>query len=104
MRDKDRPHFYNMAGQPIEAETAYRLLGGEFDIDRVVCRNEQGDVSVSTVLLVIDHAFEGEPLIFETMVFGGEHDELCERYSTRDEAVKGHQRVCETVFQSSKDR
>ena len=46
---------------------------------------------VSTVFLGLDHAFDGgTPLLFETMIFGGEHDEYQERYATWDEAEAGH--------------
>jgi hypothetical protein len=50
------------------------------------------DVAVSTVFLGLDHNFSGvgEPVIFETMIFGGPHDEFMNRYSTWDEAVEGH--------------
>lgn len=50
-----------------------------------------GDIHVSTVFLGLDHSFgDGPPLIYETMIFGGEHDQYQERYSTRDEALAGH--------------
>lgn len=47
---------------------------------------------VSTVFLGLDHSFseDAEPLLFETLVFDGEFDGDMERYSTWDEAVKGH--------------
>jgi len=32
------------------------------------------------------------------MVFGGEHDGDIDRYSTWEEAEKGHQEMCEVVF------
>lgn len=35
---------------------------------------------------------------FETMIFGGEHDQYQERYSTWDEAEAGHKRAIELVF------
>jgi len=42
--------------------------------------------------LVIDHNFlvKGPPLVFETMVFGGERDQDCWRYATWQEAEVGH--------------
>jgi len=59
--------------------------------DRTVRRDVVGDVQVSTVFLGIDHNWwEGPPLLFETMVFGGPLDEETERYSTWDEAEAGH--------------
>jgi hypothetical protein len=49
-------------------------------------------VRVSTVFLGLDHnfGFGGLPILFETMIFGGEHDSYQDRYSTREEAVIGH--------------
>jgi hypothetical protein len=60
--------------------------------DRRVDRTQvDADVSVSTVHLVLDHSFgDGPPLIFETMVFGGDHDQDCWRYSTEEQARAGH--------------
>jgi len=59
---------------------------------RHVAKDYSGGVEVSTVFLGLDHQFiEGQPpLLFETMVFGGEHDQDMDRYSTWEEAEKGH--------------
>lgn len=77
---------------------------GKFCEDRSkrrVARTEIGDVTVSTVFLGINHNFvEGEPILFETMVFGGEHDEYQERCCTWDEAVAMHTRVVTMVEES----
>lgn len=63
--------------------------------DRVVAQtNVTDDIRVSTVFLGIDHGNgEGEPILFETIVFGGEHDGRTERYSTWNEAQKGHNNI-----------
>lgn len=51
---------------------------------------------ISTVFLGLDHSFgDGPPLLFETMIFGGEHDQWQERCSTWDEAEAMHKRACE---------
>jgi hypothetical protein len=54
-----------------------------------------GDVRVSTVWLGIDHnfAFVGPPLTWETMVFGGPHEDDCWRYATRAQAFDDHERI-----------
>jgi hypothetical protein len=68
--------------------------------DRVVARTTVMEgVDVSTVFLGLDHRFgeDGPPLIFETMVFGGQHDQDMQRYSTWDEAEAGHKRMCEML-------
>lgn len=53
---------------------------------------EPETVTVSTVFLGLDHNWlgKGEPLLFETMVFGGEHNECMDRYPTWEEAEAGH--------------
>lgn len=65
----------------------------------MVGRDHIGEVLVSTVFLGINHNFlgEGRPILFETMVFGGEHDQEQERYCTEQEALAGHERWCAVV-------
>ena len=61
--------------------------------DRQVARDTTPNgADVSTVFLGIDHSFGrgGPPLVFETMVFGGNLGGMQERYATWDEAVAGH--------------
>jgi hypothetical protein len=87
--------------------------------DRVVAKTIIGDVAeVSTVFLGLDHNFNrtGDPLLFETMVFaveketfalGGRFNEHCpqlhdlpmSRYSTWEQAEKGHEEICAFVRQ-----
>ena len=57
------------------------------------------DITVSTMFLMIDHSWEddGVPILFETMIFGGERDGYQERYATWDEAVEGHQKALDLV-------
>lgn len=62
--------------------------------------NVVGGVSVSTVFLILDHNyFDGPPVLFETMVFGGEDDQYQARYCTYEEAVLGHR---ETLHEQNK--
>jgi hypothetical protein len=58
---------------------------------------------VSTVFLGLDHALGGSrPILFETMVFGGDLNGEMERYSTYDEAFEGHERMVERVLNKQK--
>jgi hypothetical protein len=51
--------------------------------NRRVCYDEIGDTLISTVFLGIDHAFHGgPPILFETMIFGGIHDQYQKRCAT----------------------
>lgn len=55
-------------------------------------------ITVSTVFLGLDHSFgEGPPVLFETMVFGGKHNEEQWRYCTWDQAEVGHRQVVALV-------
>jgi hypothetical protein len=46
------------------------------------------------VFLGTDHSFgDGPPLLWETMIFGGKHDEFQERYSNLADAKAGHKRA-----------
>lgn len=67
--------------------------------DRTVARTEiSPEVRVSTVFLGLDHSFgHGLPMLFETMVFGGEHDQYQERYMTWEGAERGHQKAVEMI-------
>jgi hypothetical protein len=69
--------------------------------DRHVADEMVGDVRISTVFLGIDHNFGGGiPLLFETMVFGGELDQSQDRYSTWNEAEAGHKVWVDRVKQA----
>jgi len=93
-----RGYFILKNRQPVITEDI--SVWGKFmeNTERIVDNTEIGDVVVSTVFLGLDHQYGvGEPLLFETMIFGGVHDQYQERYSTWDEAVKGHAFACEMV-------
>ena len=59
---------------------------------RQIARDELADgVTVSTVFLGLDHQFgNGPPLLYETMIFGGPHDQWQDRYTSRKDAERGH--------------
>ena len=66
--------------------------------ERHVANDYVGKIQVSTVFLGIDHSFSGgRPLLFETMIFGGKHDEYQKRYHTWEEAEKGHKMTLKLV-------
>ena len=86
-------------------------------VDKIIGKDQFGSVSVSTVFLGMDHSTYnffaknltaivggGDPVLFETMIFGGEHDQYQERYCTWDEAEKGHQIACDLVNKITIDR
>jgi hypothetical protein len=53
---------------------------------------------VSTVFLGLNHSFgSGPPVLWETMVFNDYGDIACERYTSREDALAGHQRAIEEL-------
>ncbi len=62
---------------------------------RTVKRDEIGDILVSTVFLGLDHSWTpgGKPVLWETMIFGGEHDQYQERYTSHKDALEGHKKA-----------
>lgn len=103
-----RPHWYVLnedhTTSPMEEPIDYTRL--EWDITkRRVLETTVGDAWVSTVFLQSDHAFrDGPPILFETLVFGGDHADHMQRYSTWDEAVAGHAEVVKLVRGTWKGR
>lgn len=69
--------------------------------ERIVAKTDVGNAYVSTVFLGSDHQWgDGPPLIFETLIFGGVHDQDMWRCSTWEEAEQQHADACELVRRS----
>lgn len=62
-----------------------------------------GAIKVSTIFLGMDHSFgAGQPILFETMIFGGTHNHYQERYRTFEGAIAGHKRAIGLVNNSKR--
>ena len=84
--------YYTRSGEPMALNDWVKSFG-DSDMKRVAL-DQVGEAEVSTVWLGLDHSFgSGPPLIFETMIFGGERDGDQWRYPTEDTARAGHERV-----------
>ena len=81
-------------GEPVPAPDLIAWAEWFETADRDIAKTTIGDVLVSTVFLGLDHSFgePGPPILFETMVFGGELDQRMERYSSLEDAMLGHER------------
>jgi len=94
------PRYYDRDGSPMPT-SKWTWLFSYFEEYRLVEQTEIGQLLVSTVWLGIDHSFGygDEPIIFETMVFGlsDEWDEYMQRYSTEEEAKRGHEQVVTAI-------
>lgn len=97
-----REHYVLVGNEPraVDLDTWLAWTAGlSFDAHRVALDEPAPGIEVSTVFLFgINHRYDdGPPLLFETIIFGGEHDEYQERYPTWDEAVAGHARAVAMV-------
>jgi hypothetical protein len=75
---------------PATSEQASALM---LDITkRRVAHDIFGDVTISTVFVCLDHSTseDNRPMLFETMIFGGKHDQYQTRCSTWAEAEAAH--------------
>jgi hypothetical protein len=98
-----RSLYYDRQGEPISMRRWGELREVGLDPDGHygpnsyvrIGEDEVGEAKISTVWLGMDHGWgRGEPdykpVIFESMIFGGEHDEDQMRYCTEEEAIRGH--------------
>ena len=60
-------------------------------------------ISISTVFLVMDHSYGQIPTLYETMAFIDDNSaglgKFTKRYSTREEALLGHQEIVDSIKQ-----
>jgi hypothetical protein len=84
--------YYGVNGEPITLEQWGEIME---DVEQKVVKQDRvNGLLVSTVWLGMNHNFgEGEPLIYETMVFpeGSWEEMYMERYTTREQAIAGHE-------------
>jgi hypothetical protein len=94
-------HYYKLVDKkPIRCDLKELFLQ-----DNSIAKNKFGDVEVSTIFLFLDHSFmSGEPILFETMIFGGENDGYQMRYSTYEDSLIGHENACNLVNKVKIDR
>jgi len=92
------PIYYDRQGRVISFP-AWCSLGARGEAYARIALNRAEDVEVSTVWMGIDYNFsrKGPPRIFETMVFGGELDELQWRTATEAGARSAHGVILEVV-------
>lgn len=76
--------------------------------DRHVGNTVLNGVQVSTVFLGLDHswsvALEHVPVLFETMIFGGDLDGEMQRCCTWGEALEVHRAMCRAVLEAMNDQ
>lgn len=100
---RDRPMYYVLKGkEPFPCNDIFEWMlamkGNDMEIGKKVAHDTIGKISVSTIFLSIDHGWFGEnPVLFETMVFGGALDGEQFRYCTWEQAEAGHKEMVALV-------
>lgn len=106
----DLPNYILVGKKPVHEPDIMKWARWFHTADRHVAVSHVNGWRVSTVFIGIDHNFinGGPPELFETMIFpavdskyslsetldlGLAHSDLCERYSTWEEAEAGHRKA-----------
>ena len=85
-------------GQPVKCDDLMEWAQWYETADRKIAYAEKNGVRVDTIFLSLDHNWgPGEPILFETRVFGGKYDQELERYETIESARLGHADMCRLV-------
>lgn len=89
----------------VPVECSIEDLSHQHNVSKIA-NDTFGDVMVSTVFLRWDHrtAGIGLPVLFETLVFGGDFDGYMERYTSYDDSLQGHQKICNMINKKAIDR
>lgn len=83
--------YRNREGEPITMDEWQRLWDN--DDYKIIDQTWSDDVMISTVWLGLVHIGGW----FETLIFGGAHDGEMWRYSSEEQARKGHRRAVRVV-------
>jgi hypothetical protein len=103
-----QPNHYDRAGKPMPMSLWVMAL--ESHLDQRVAEDfidtDEGQVRVSTIWLGLDMGFtyfsqHAVPMIFETMIFGGKHDQSQWRYPTEEAAQAGHDQAVALVVHTA---
>jgi hypothetical protein len=98
-----KPYYYKLDADhnpvPCDLEDFAKQFSAQSQM-RQVAFDEIRGVRISTAFLGIDHNYgDGPPILFETMIFGGDHDGYQDRYYTWNEAIEGHKKAIELIFE-----
>lgn len=91
-------HCYMLNGKEIKECKSFSDFEIAFKFEnRKIKHTRISEKLISTVFLVLDHNVcnKGDPVLFETMIFPDQ--EIYNRYSTFEEAVKGHDHIVELI-------
>ena len=97
-----RPRYYTLNGHTPVPCYDVQAWGRWFEqADRWVGSTAVRGFRVSTIFLGLDHSFsgEGDPILFQTTVSSEEREVAEWRYSTWEQAARGHRTIVNGLFQ-----
>lgn len=99
-------YFFRDGTEATLEEVEHMLTKEGFEEHRRVAYDKIGPVSISTVFLVKDFFFKADntPLLFETVIFGGERNGDHFHYATEEEALEKHEELCKEAQLVERDR
>ena len=91
-------YILNENNKPIKVSGIEYAMWEKNPTKRIVKKDTIEDIRISTVFLGLDHAFKSDtPILWETMIFGGEYDNYQERYTSYEDALIGHQKALDLI-------
>ena len=105
----NRSQYYILSeGNPLPCDEQTWVLWFSKHYEERICeRTKIGEIIVLTMFLGLDHNSNPNdqfPLIFETIIFGGEHDQAMWYDSTLEQARARHTEACQLVISGVKGR
>lgn len=84
-------HYILRGTTPVACPNLLEWADWWHSADKQLAYAEGPEVCISTVFLGIDHAIaRGTPVLFETVITGGDNDGESRRYTTWEDAIAGH--------------
>lgn len=95
-------HYILVDGQPVPEPDYMNWMMWMSTANINVAADMVGDTRIDTSFLGINHNFGGEglPILWETMVFGGNIADFTTRYSSLADAQKGHAEIVFLVIEA----
>jgi hypothetical protein len=97
--------YYGLQGKityPIKTQEELNEIYRKKSVSNRVDIDVFNGTKISTVFLEINHRWDrihGQPILFETMIFGGKYDGTQERYCTYEQAEFGHKEWVKKIIE-----
>ena len=95
-------HYILVENRPVRVYDMMEWLDFFSSGERVLGFSRVNGIRISTIFMGLDNSFGAapEPLVFETMIMGGDNHGYIKRCATYDEAIVLHREIVEFVVKS----